>query len=65
MTATNTTPVIQNVMMIVESMYCQLEAIGVHHHGLTRWNTTEPTASRIRTIAKIIAYGSLRAPQLC
>jgi hypothetical protein len=31
-----TTPVTQNVMMIVVSMYPQFEAMGVHHHGLKK-----------------------------
>jgi hypothetical protein len=34
--ATKTTPVTQNVIRIVVSIRPQLEAIGVHHHGLRK-----------------------------
>jgi hypothetical protein len=34
--ATNTTPVIQKVMMIVVSIKPQFDAMGVHHHGLKK-----------------------------
>jgi hypothetical protein len=34
--ATKTNPVTQNVMLIVSSIACQLEAIGVKYHGLRK-----------------------------
>jgi hypothetical protein len=33
-----------------------LEAIGVHHHGLTRWKTTEPIAITIKASARAISF---------
>jgi hypothetical protein len=36
--------VIQNVASIVPSIARQFEAIGVHHHGLSAWKSTEPIA---------------------
>jgi len=36
-------------------MYCQLEAIGVSHHGFRRWNATEPTATTISAITIAIS----------
>ena len=38
LTATNTTPVTQNVRSTVSSMVPQLDAIGVNHHGLASGN---------------------------
>ena len=33
--------------------------MGVHHHGLRKWNSTEPTATRSSTIAMAILDSSL------
>src|ERR1700730_13837190 len=55
-------PVIQNVSSTVPSMPPQLEAIGVNHHGLRTWNTTEPPMSNTSTIAKTIAIADLSLP---
>jgi hypothetical protein len=41
-TRMNTPPAIQKVNRIVSSIPPQLDAISVHHHGVTKWNTTEP-----------------------
>ena len=61
LTATNTNPVTQKVMAIVESMAPQLEAIGVKYQGLRKWNRTEPRASTISAIAIAMASAPLRA----
>src|SRR4051812_10222171 len=53
-TATKTAPVIQNVATIVESIYAQFDAMGVHHQGLRRWNATEPAAIRTSMSATAI-----------
>jgi hypothetical protein len=55
--------VIQKVMIIVASIYCQFEAIGVHHHGLNRWNATEPITSAINISATCMAGLPAGAPQ--
>ncbi len=55
MTATNTTPVTQNVRITVSSMVLQFDAIGVNHQGLAKWNISEPMTRRTRTTA--IAIG--------
>jgi hypothetical protein len=57
--ATKTAPVIQKVMMIVSSMYRQFEAIGVHHHGLIKWKSTDATATRSNMNATAIPRSSL------
>jgi hypothetical protein len=51
LTATNTNPVTQNVRFTVSSIICQLEAMGVNHHGLRKWKRTEPTTKKIKTTA--------------
>ncbi len=61
-TATKTKPVIQKVMIMVASIYCQFEAIGVHHHGLNRWNATEPITSAINISATCMAGLPAGAP---
>jgi hypothetical protein len=48
-------PVTQNVIIIVSSIMPQLDAIGVNHHGLQKWNTTEPTTNRINITANAIS----------
>jgi hypothetical protein len=50
----NTIPVTQNVTFTVLSTIVQLDAIGVNHHGLAKWNTTVPTTNRINTNARTI-----------
>ena len=37
------------------SIVRQFEAMGVHHHGLTRWNITETRTIRTRLAATIMA----------
>ena len=55
LTATKTNPVTQKVIVIVSSIVPQLDAIGVKYHGLRKWNRTEPTISKTKTIARAIA----------
>tara|TARA_Y100000588_G_C14003182_1_gene816624 strand:- start:767 stop:958 length:192 start_codon:yes stop_codon:yes gene_type:complete len=50
-TATNTAPVTQKVKIIVSSILPQLEATGVHHHGLQKWNTIDPIIINANIIA--------------
>jgi len=50
-TATNTAPVTQKVKMIVSSIFPQLEATGVHHHGLQKWKTIDPKIIKANIIA--------------
>jgi len=53
LTATKTIPVTTNVMFTVSSIIFQLDAIGVNHHGLRKWNRIVPTTNK--TNAKAIA----------
>ena len=55
LTATNTNPVTQKVMVIVVSIACQLEAIGVKYQGLRKWNRTEPRDSTTKAMAMAMA----------
>src|ERR1035438_10371682 len=55
LTATNTTPVTQNVRLTVSSIIVQLDAIGVNHQGLKKWNRTVPMTKAITAHASIIA----------
>ena len=50
-TATKTAPVTQNVKIIVSSIIPQLDATGVHHHGLQKWNTMDATMINANIIA--------------
>ncbi len=61
-TATKTKPVIQKVMIMVASIVPQFEAIGVHHHGLRRWNATEPMTRASRISATCIRTRPAGAP---
>src|SRR5580704_5745903 len=54
LTATNTTPVTQNVRLTVSSIVVQLEAIGVNHQGLKKWNRTVPMTKAITAYASTI-----------
>ena len=51
LTATKTIPVTTNVMFTVSSIIFQLDAIGVNHHGLRKWNRIVPTTSRTNATA--------------
>src|SRR3546814_15215353 len=48
----NASPQIHRVTSSAESIDVQLDAIGVCHHGLMRWNRTEPTTNAAMAIAK-------------
>src|SRR5262249_15893800 len=50
-TMTKTMPVTMNVMFTVSSIIFQLDAIGVNHQGLRKWNRIVPRTSRINTTA--------------
>ena len=49
---------IQKVASIVPSISRQFEAIGVHHHGLSAWKSTEPIA-RSANVTAITIYAHL------
>jgi hypothetical protein len=50
-TPTKTAPVTQNVKIIVSSIFPQLDATGVHHHGLQKWNIMDATMINANIIA--------------
>src|SRR5215831_9673431 len=53
-TATNTMPVTTKVMFTVSSIIFQLEAMGVNHQGLRKWNRIVPTTNRTNATASAI-----------
>ena len=52
---TKNSPVISSVMASVSSMRCQFDASGCVHHGLRRWNSTEPATMTIRAMGRAMA----------
>src|ERR1044072_7041835 len=58
--AAKKTPVMISVIVSVSSMVFQLDASGVVHHGLNRWNSTEPTTMMRRTMAMTMGGVSSR-----